>query len=219
MSEGLESLRTADLEIGATEWMALWDGLRAQRDLPGTRQVLVLIDLDSVEGLLESGGFFNLRGAFGRCVRLLLKIVGQKYLEDRSRAALRPRSAAAQVDQPLVLYDDAVAYPQAQTGAGGFFGGKECLEDVRAHRRLHAAAGVGYGKANALARGLFPVAGAAGADNDAASGCGCVDGVADQVGKNLAQLAGEAEKIESRIVIPLDLNPEAVQPPLVEAED
>ena len=67
--------------------------------------------------------------------------------------------------------------------------------------------------------GSFQCTGAAGADQEAASVCGSVDGVADQVGEDLADFTGKAEQVQLGVVVALDLHVEGIEAALIEAED
>src|SRR5580698_969348 len=90
--------------------------------------------------------------------RLLLLLIGQKYLEHGPASTPVLRDAAAQVHQAARLHDDLVAHPQSKSRSCHFFRGEKRLEHTRTNRRLHAGASVRNGKAYAeLLRGL-PVA-------------------------------------------------------------
>ena len=62
---------------------------------------------------------------------------------------VRGVGTAADADRAVVLADDLLADPEAEAGAGGFFGGEEGLEDVAAGFLRDAAAGIADGDADA----------------------------------------------------------------------
>ncbi len=64
---------------------------------------------------------------------------------------------------------------------------------------------------------VTPVPGAAGANYQPTAGGHCVDGVSDQVGKDLAQFSGKTIDIDRGIVLPLNGDTQVAQPSLVQA--
>ena len=101
--------------------------------------------------------------------------------------------AAADADPAFVVPDDFEADPEAEAGSGGGLGGEEGFEEAALGGFAHAAAIVGDGDAEAVAAGL-PVMGAAGAEADVAVAAEGVEGVADEVGEDLAHVAGKADE-------------------------
>ena len=118
----------------------------------------------------------------------------------------------------MMLQDDLVAHPESEAGSCNFFGREEGLEDVLADLGLHACAGVGNGKADSGLLWVLPIAGTAGAQQQAATCAAGVDGVAHQVGEHLADLSGKAEEAQLRLVVALHANVERVDASLIEAQ-
>src|ERR1039458_3601780 len=103
-----------------------------------------------------------------------MRIVRNKNLEDRSGVeprggGRRRRDAATHAHQSVMFEDDFLAYPQPKAGSRHFLGGKEGLEDMRAHIRLHARAGVGNDEPYAGLLRIVPVTRAPSANHQPAS--------------------------------------------------
>ena len=116
---------------------------------------------------------------------------GEEEGEDGAAAAWVV--AAADVEAAVMFFDDTAGDPEAEAGAEGVLGGVEGLEDAMADGGGHAVAVVGDGDADAAALGALAGGGADAQAEDAAGGHG-VEGVADEVGDDLADLSGEAGK-------------------------
>jgi len=102
----------------------------------------------------------------------------------------------ADLDAAVVLFHELFADPEAEAGADGAFGGEEGVEDVFCRDGGDAVAVVGYGDADAA----FAVDGierGGGAENDAALAADGVEAIGEQVGEDLAQLAGDAHDLEA----------------------
>src|SRR5580698_3691950 len=83
------------------------------------------------------------------------------------------RDAGTHTDAAAMFFDELAGDPEAEAGAGIFFGGEEGFEDVADVVAVNAAAGVGDGDADAAARGVARVGGGVCFDADVgASGAG-----------------------------------------------
>jgi hypothetical protein len=94
-----------------------------------------------------------------------------------------------------VLFDEFAGDPEAEAGAGVFFGGEEWLEDAADVVFVNAAAGVGDGDTDTAAGGAAGIGGGVCLDADGGALVAGVETVGEEVGEDLADLAGDAENL------------------------
>ena len=128
--------------------------------------------------------------------------------------------AAAHTQGAAVLVDDVLRDPEAEPGAGGLLGGEEGFVEVAKRGGRHAGAGVGDGETNSGAAAAR-VAGLADSNEKSARRVfdHGVNGVADEVGDDLAELAGEDEDAFMPAVLSLDVDLCRTDAALVEGKD
>ena len=83
--------------------------------------------------------------------------IGNEDGKHSSRGRSVRAGSAPNFDRSVVLQDDLVADPKAETGASDLFRGEKGLEDALAGR-IHAGSGVGDSKAHAERAGVSPIA-------------------------------------------------------------
>src|SRR6476646_12217743 len=110
-------------------------------------------------------------------------------------------STAADAQDALVFLHDALAHPQAQSGAFGVLGSKEGLKDLRHVFRRNAATIIRHGHSYALA--LLPVMPMPHTDMDIARPGNSFNGIQNEVANYLPQFAGERRQRKDLTDIPM----------------
>jgi len=144
-------------------------------------------------------------------------VVGDEDLEDGAVGWAGLGGAAAEMNEAAMLDDDFVADPESEAGSGDFLGGEEGFEGAFTDFAIHAGTGVSDGEADAGFGGIFPIVRWVGSDEEATAG-GSVDGVADEVGEDLAEFAGEAEEVSGGVITAFDLDAGVVEADAVKAQ-
>ena len=103
-----------------------------------------------------------------------------------------------------VALDDGARDPEAEAGTALTFGGEEGLTEAAPNFERNAAAIVANGDANAADAGIGPASRAADAQAEAAVDGGGFNRVCDQVGEDLAHLAGINEGRFVAAILALD---------------
>src|ERR1051326_1143301 len=136
------------------------------------------------------------RGWF-RVVRLSIQ---RQENRKRSPVFIRPVPALHQ-DGPAMFLNNAARDPQSQAGAYVFLGSKEWLEEIFSVLWRDPAAGVKNGDANAGPICIVPCMCLRGPDHQRPSAWHGVNGVTDQVGKCLAQLAHQRRDFNVPVIL------------------
>jgi hypothetical protein len=118
---------------------------------------------------------------------------GLRKEEREAGSAAGMGGSGADADAATVFVDEFAGDPEAESGAGVFFGGEEGFEDAGEMLACYALAVVGYGDANAGAGGVSGVGGLSDIDaDDGVFGTG-IEAVGEEVGEDLAKLSGCAQ--------------------------
>src|SRR6266481_9066384 len=120
-------------------------------------------------------------------------------------------AVAADADGSAMFLYDSLAHPQTQSGAFGFFGGKERLEDPGQIGGSNSRTGIGHG--NADARAATAIRDLTHAKRNASWRMNGFERVQHQIGKYLAQFAGEGANGADVGISSLDGNLSLIQLP------
>ena len=96
----------------------------------------------------------------------------------------------ADADEAALLLDNALADPEAKASTGGPFGAEEGVKEALHGLAAHTLTCVCNGDAKTAAFG-WPMCGLALVEDDTAFAADCVEGIADKVGDDLPEFAGE----------------------------
>ena len=132
------------------------------------------------------------------------QVGGQEDAEDG--AVVFGGDGGAELHFAAVTLDDGAGDPEAEAGAALAFGGEEGLAEAAPDFGRNAAAVVADGDTNAVDAGIGPAARAADAEKQTAVERRGFDGVGDEVGEDLAHLAGIDESLFGAVVLALDAN-------------
>src|SRR6201996_653200 len=139
--------------------------------------------------------------------------------EDGAAGFMRlPADAAAHGDAAAMLVDDGLADPQAEAGTGCALGGEEGLKDARLGGLVYAASCICHGDVYALRAGKRLLTNRGAEGEAAAIPLHGIDGVADEVGEYLTDLAVVGLYGGQFAIAPLDGDRIAAQARLVEGD-